>query len=217
MIFSQMKTDVDVFQNSNGSTLSVDNLNFRSYTGIEGKPYIKENFSKIAIDGYPKTLPELRYNAFEDEMEFIQNKSLNNVTKILDLKIKFIDENKNYIIKKYTIDNDTTIGYLVELIPSVENKYGLYKREKVQLVEYHNNVTNTYLQKKNPYFEAENPMFIISYNNQYTKFSKNKNELLKKLQQLNPSVNKEKIKNIIIKSNLKTENDFIEIIKTINK
>ena len=64
--YSQVKTDLEVFGNSRGSVFEVTNTNIKQYPGIDGIPYLDENFHPITIEGYNKNLPfdkELKGNA----------------------------------------------------------------------------------------------------------------------------------------------------------
>ncbi|GGP03038.1 hypothetical protein GCM10010992_09840 [Cloacibacterium rupense] len=211
--FSQIKTELEVFGNSRGSVFDASNQLFKSYNGIDGSPYIDEFFHPITIEGYSKNLPSVRYNAYEDEMEFKVNNDIQFVTKQNNLRMKFVDNRIIYFLTKYQYDNKDINGYLVELIGN--GKYKLYKKEKIQVVEYNNNTTNTYLKGKNPYFEREKDVYLINDNGVYKKVPKNTKDLI---YLLNLSNDESKILEFAKqkKINLKNENDQIQIINFIN-
>lgn len=210
--YSQVKTDLEIFGNSRGSVFEVTNTNIKHYPGIDGIPYLDENFHPITIDGYNKNLPSVRYNAYEDEMEFKVNNELQFVTKQNDLKFKFSDNGKVYFLTNYIYENKNINGYLVELVGI--GKYKLYKKEKVQVIEYNNNVTNTYLKDKNPYFQKENDVYLVNNKGIYIKIPKNIKELTTLLNITNPKVVLDftKQKNI----SLKKESDLILLFNFIN-
>ncbi|QBO57462.1 hypothetical protein [Chryseobacterium salivictor] len=172
---AQVMTDVSVFNNSNGSVFDVKNTNFKSYEGIDGSPYIDEAFSIIKIKGYNEVLPPVRYNAYEDEMEFKIDNQLNYVQKVPEMNFTFLNSAKKYALKNYTLEGITTNGWLVELVQE-DGPFKLYKKERVQIVEYNNNTTNTYLKQKNPYFEKTKDLLILFDGHNYIKFPKNSKE-----------------------------------------
>ena len=209
---SQIKTELEVFGNSRGSVFDVTNQTIKSYSGIDGSPYLDESFHPITIDGYNKTLPAVRYNAYEDEMEFKNGNNLNYVSKQDDMKIKLTDLGKTYFLTNYLYDGKNTKGYLVEIVGI--GKYKLYKKEKIQIVEYNNNTTNTYFKNKNPYFEREKDIFLINDNGTYRKLPKNIKETATLLNiSDDESVQKFVKEN---KINFKNESDLIKFFNFLN-
>lgn len=156
---AQVHTDLEAINNTRGSVFDVRNSNVKAYSGIDGTPYYYEEFLPISIEGYKNALPLVRYNAFEDEMEFKTEKGLSYVNKGEQMRIKFPSLNKTYILLNY-IDYGLTsqTGFLVEVHNGV---YSLLKSERSHIVEYNNNTTNTYLKAKNPYFEKVKPNYYI--------------------------------------------------------
>ncbi len=210
--FSQVKTDLEVFGNSRGSVFEVTNRSFKSYSGIDGSPYIDEAFHPITIEGYSKSLPSVRYNAYEDEMEFMAGDELNYVIKQNDLRLIYKDSGRVYILTNYLFDNKPIKGYLIELLG--KGKYKLYKREKVQIVEYNNNTTNTYLKDKNPYFEKDKDIYLINDNGDYKRLPKNVKDLIVLLHIENTKAVLDYAKENNI--NLKNESDQIKLFEFIN-
>lgn len=211
---AQVMTDVSVFNNSNGNVFDVKNSNFKSYEGIDGSPYIEEAFSTIKIEGYNQTLPPVRYNAYEDEMEFKIDNVLNYVQKVEDMHLSFVNTGKKYALKSYNLDGALTKGWLVELVDSNKH-FTLYKKEKIQIVENSNSTTNTYLKQKNPYFEKTKDILILFDGHQYIKFPKNSKEF--KLWQNNQPEGSA-LKNIedYIKKNKINFNNELDVAKLVN-
>lgn len=214
---SQVMTEMEVFNNSNGNVFNVKNTKFNSYEGIDGSPYINQLFLPIKIDGYNKLLPMLRYNAYEDEMEFKIENNLSYVQKIGEMKITFIANNKSYVLKNYNIDGDSKSGYLVELVTE-RNKFALYKKEFIQILEYNNNTTNTYLKHKNPYFERAKDILILSYGENYIKFPKSANDLTLWIENKTTFAKSSDVQNFIKKNkiNFKKETDLISLVTFMN-
>lgn len=210
--FSQTKTELEVFGNSRGSVFDVVNRTFKSYSGIDGSPYLDGFFHPISIEGYGKKLPNVRYNAYEDEMEFMIGEDLNYVVKQNDLRLTFSDIDKTYLLTHYQFEGKNIFGYLVELLGT--GKYKLYKKEKIQIVEYNNNTTNTYLKDKNPYFDREKDIYLINDDGIYKKLPKNIKDLISLLNIANAQSVLDFAKSSNI--NLKNENDQIKLFQFIN-
>lgn len=177
LYFAQVKTEVEVFNNSRGSVFDVKNTNIKSYQGIDGSPYFNEAFLPITVEGYSKYVPNVRYNAYEDEMEYQNGDILNYVVKAGDMRITFTGSGKTYVLENYTLDGKEINGYLVELIRATENKAALYKKEQIDIMEYNNNTTNTYLKQQNPKFEKSKDLLLVYFKGNFFKLPKNNKEL----------------------------------------
>lgn len=214
---SQVMTEIQVFNNSHGNVFNVKNNSFKSYEGIDGKPYINERFMPIEIEGYNRALPAVRYNAYEDEMEFMLNNTLNYVEKVNGMKFKFKDSNTIYALKNYTLDGVNKDGYLVELA-SKNDGFGLFRKEFVHILENSNNTTNTYLKDKNPYFGRGKDVLILSYQDNYVRFPKNASELNSYLKNTNLSSKTAEVENFVKKNktNFKKEADLISLVNYMN-
>ena len=209
---SQIKTELEVFGNSRGSVFDVTNQNIKSYSGIDGSPYLDEFFHPISIDGYNKTLPAVRYNAYEDEMEFEINGKTNYIVKNQNVKINFPDNNKTYVLTRYQLEDKEINGYLVILVN--EGKYKLYKKETVELLVNQNNKNIPYLNEKPPVYERNKDIFLILYNGKFYKVQKNWKEIAKEL-----SVDNSKLNDFIKKNKIsvKDEGDLIRLVEFLNK
>lgn len=172
---AQMHTAITNIDNQRGKAFDVTK-SIKSYDNIDGNPYAAEHFLKVNVEGYSKNVPDLRYNIYEDEMEFNSNGQLNYVDKAAgEMRIIFDLLNTTYLLTTYTLDGETKTGYLIEVVRPLH--YGLYKKERVQIIENHNSTTNTYLKDKNPYFERDKDLYILKKGEQYYKLPKNIKEL----------------------------------------
>lgn len=142
---------------------------------IDGNPYINgDNFNKVIINGYSKNVQDLRYNAYEDEMEFKMGDELFYANKENNLKIQFPALNKTYKCLNYIDEGRSKLGYLVVLIDNL--KHSLYKREKVELLKGEKS-TNAYSKDANDYYAKEKDQYLISKgSNQLFRFPKNAND-----------------------------------------
>lgn len=141
---------------------------------IDGTPYVNgDKFAKVSIKGFGSNVQNLRYNAFDDEMEFQNNDELFYANKEENLIINFPDLNKKYKSLLYNYDGKKVFGYLVLLVDNPN--YSLYKREKVELLKGEKS-PNAYSKDANDYYSKMKDLFLISKDNVLTKFPKNVNE-----------------------------------------
>lgn len=216
VLFSQIRTDLEVFQNSHGEVFSVANRTFKSYSGIDGSPYVDSSFEKIKIEGFDGSLPLLRYNAYEDEMEFMDVEGkLNYVVKAGEMRILFVKKNKLYALLNYEFEGKRSNGYLVEIAEKNEG-VGLYKRERIEIVEYNNSTTNTYLKTKDPYFERQKDIYILRFGSDFVRVPKNMKEFKALLE--SKGIDKSDIDKVFKeKYNINKESDLLNLIRSINK
>lgn len=180
---------------------------------IDGNPYSNgKKFDKVAIDGFSKNVQDLRYNAYEDEMEFVQNNENYFADKADGLVVHFPELKKTYIVKDYTYLGNKKLGYLV-LLNKKDAKYGLFKREKVELIPGEKS-PNAYGKDANDYFAKEKDLYLISNGNQFYKFPKDIDELAGLF-----SLDKNELQSFAKsnKINFNKEADLIKLVDFINK
>ncbi|KPH11450.1 hypothetical protein [Chryseobacterium sp. ERMR1:04] len=180
---------------------------------IDGNPYSNsKKFEKVTIDGFSKNVQDLRYNAYEDEMEFTQNNENYFVDKTDGLVVNFPELKKTYIVKDYTYLGNKKLGYLM-LLNKKDAKYGLFKREKVELIPGEKS-PNAYGKDANDYFAKEKDLYLISNGNQFYKFPKDIDELAVLL-----SLDKNELQSFAKsnKINFNKEADLIKLVDFINK
>ncbi|MGC5744497.1 hypothetical protein [Chryseobacterium sp. NFX27] len=180
---------------------------------IDGNPYMNsKKFEKVSIEGYSNNIQDLRYNAYEDEMEFAKDNENYFVNKVEGLVIHFPTLNKTYIIKNYTYLGNKKFGYLV-LLNKKDAKYGLFKREKVELITGEKS-PNAYGKDANDYFAKEKDLYLISSGNQFYKMPKNADELAEQL-----SLDKKELSDFVKsnKINFNKEGDLVKLVDFINK
>lgn len=178
---------------------------------IEGSPYTTgKDFSKVIIPSYSKNVQPLRYNAYEDEMEFSQNNEVYFANKEDGLEITFPELKKTYICLTYRLDDNRKQGYLVLLQKGP--KYSLLKREKVELLKGEKS-PNAYTKDANDYYAKEKDAYIISKDNNYYKIPKNTSDLTKI-----PSGNQKGLLDFAKanKINLSKEADLIKLVDYLN-
>lgn len=177
----------------------------------DGSPYLSgDAFKKVSISGYSSNVPDLRYNAFSDEMEFLNGKDIYSANKENGQIIKF-SEGKVYECLNYKLEGKDKFGYLLQLINSPEN-YSLYKREKVELLKGEKS-PNGITKDRNDYYTKEKDIYIIRKNGVFTKMAKNKKELLNDF-----SVKSDHVEKFIKEKqiNFKSEVDLIKLVTYMN-
>ncbi|WP_300674333.1 hypothetical protein [Soonwooa sp.] len=179
---------------------------------IDGSPYTSsKDFSKAIIPTYSKDVQPLRYNAYEDEMEFAQNNETYYANKEEGLTVNFPDLKKTYVCLNYRIDDKSKFGYLLLLQNGEKAK--LYKREKVELLKGEKS-PNAYGKDANDYYAKEKDVYIIAANDRYYRIPKN----IKDFATLSID-NKEKVMDFAKsnKINLSKEEDLIKLVEFINQ
>ena len=103
---------------------------------IKGSKYLTENFNRAGISDFEDKVFAVRYDVFNDQMEF---QGGNNQIYIMSKddrarKITFLDTNNTYSIHDYISDeNLTRSGYFVSL--NSDSKYKILKKNKIVFIE----------------------------------------------------------------------------------
>lgn len=179
---------------------------------MDGNPYINgKEFRKVAIDGYSKNVQNLRYNAYEDEMEFMQDGKNYFANKEEGIVIKMPEINKTYKAVKYLYNDRSYFNYLVVLSSGV--KFNLYKRESVELLKGEKS-PNAYGKDANDYFSKTKDLYLIGNKKVLDKFPKTAKEAIALFSPVKNDV-AEFIKNQ--KINLNKEEDMIKLVNFVNQ
>ena len=179
---------------------------------IEGTPYVNgDKFTKVVIKDYSKNVQDLRYNAYEDEMEFKIDEQLYYANKENNLKIYFPTLNKTYKCFNYNYDGKSKLGYLVVLVDGP--KYSLYKKEKMELLKGEKS-SNAYSKDANDYYTKEKDLYLVSKNNQLSKFPKKIGDASEFF-----SIDKKELENFVKtnKINFNKEADLIKLVEFVNQ
>lgn len=137
---------------------------------IDGSPYIEKNFLKARVSGYNNEF-ELRYNAYEDEMEFLRDDNIFYINRIDNQEFFFPSIKKKYVFLNYTIDRVQYSGYLV-LLSDPGSNIALLKKESIGISD---GVTalNSYQESKNPSYNRKKDAYYISIPQGFFMFPKN--------------------------------------------
>ncbi|ATL45641.1 hypothetical protein OZ664_08750 [Elizabethkingia sp. HX WHF] len=125
----------------------------------KGSPYFDENFYDAKFNGGVAVPQKLRYDAYTDQMEFLQEGKTYEVNKFIGLQIEFPKINKNYIVVKYLSDGKESEGYMV--VNYWGKKYSLLTQEKIDLRETQgmnnglvNNSGSSFVKRKDVFYIA---------------------------------------------------------------
>ena len=179
---------------------------------IDGSPYINgDQFQKVIIKDYSKNVQDLRYNAYQDEMEFKIGEELYNANKTEGLRVQFPTLKKTYESLTYSYDGKTKSGFLVLLVDNP--KFSLYKREKMELMGGTKS-NNGFTKDANDYYEKDKDLYLIGKDKKFSKFPKNSADAAAIF-----SVDKKDLDNFVKsnKINFNKEPDMIKLVEFINK
>ena len=208
--FSQMGNDNVSYSNGFFFTRANRPTNIE-YT-MDGNPYINgKEFRKVAIDGYSKNVQNLRYNAYEDEMEFMQDGKNYFANKEEGIIIKMPEINKTYKAVKYLYNDKSYFNYLVAL--SLGSKFNLYKKESIELLKGEKS-PNAYGKDANDYFTRAKDLYLIGNKKVLDKFPKTTKEAIALFSPVKNDV-AEFIKNQ--KINVNKEEDMIKLVNFVNQ
>ena len=182
----------------------------KEYT-MDGSPYINgKEFEKVVIAGYSKNVQNLRYNAYDDEMEFKQGDDIYATNKENGIKIEFPNLKKAYLCTNYSLDSKNKFGYLAILAEGPQ--YSLYKVERVELLKGEKS-PNAFSKDANDYFAKQKDVFLVKRNNSFIKLGKNQKDIMDQF-----SVNKQDFEKMEggKKLNLTKESDLIKFVNYLN-
>ena len=141
--------------------------NSYSNSKIKGSEYFDEKFKPANVKYFGKDLNQnifLRYNAFNDELEFTNNPKTQSSDKILmkNVNIYCEIEGEKYIYADYIDENGfKKKGYLIELY--LGNKYALYEK-KLKIFMEGSNAKTSLERSFSPRF-VEKRKYFVSKNN----------------------------------------------------
>lgn len=177
---------------------------------VKGSHYIDPKFEPSKVNGYDGTTPLMRYNAYKDEIEFIDSNKVYYLIKTDSTKVKL--SNKLYTYMLYNDGKDNQRGYLLELLHNVNSKFSVFKKEKIVFVpEYV--PSSTYQEAKPAYYKKEGDKYYLGVNGTVYNMPTKKKDFIALLPNHNESIES------FIKDNkisFKNENDFIKLLNFMN-
>ena len=140
---------------------------------VEGSQYFdNKDFKKIVNFNI-----KLRYNAYQDVFEIVNNDEVYNISKSKDFPIKFEHDNIEYRFLYYPTKFGNVEGYLRLICENSNNKISLFVRDKIILIPGEKS-TNGILPDKEPVLVKEKPLFVVFLKNKSFSFY-DKKEFLK--------------------------------------
>lgn len=175
----------------------------------KGSPYLSNDFVPAVIDG--ATPASIRYNAYRDQMEFIQDGQFYFLmAKANETEVNFDIGNQKYLYLDYKDNGKDKIGYLKEIFA---DKIKLYKKETITFkagkaaeTSYDTKTNDTYHREKDTYF-------IKLEDRSIENFPKNKNKLTQQFPELKSQIDQYFKSN---KVSFDDENKLLELVKFLN-
>ena len=135
---------------------------------VEGSKYINPDYKQALISIYDGYKFNVKYNAFDDEMEVEgkDNKSFALNKNEKKVEVTFIDKNLTYCLFDYVnTDGETKTGYFQKLVKGKNTN--LLKKEKIMFIEEKQSKTG-YDAYRPPQFKRLNDKYFIKlYNNDF--------------------------------------------------
>ncbi len=141
---------------------------------IVGSPYYEPTMNLASISNFEEGNISLRYNAFQDEMEFRNKGEIYYIPKSENLTVKFLYPAKEYRYESYTDKNKGYKGYLVVLS---DTKVGLYKREQIKFSQARE-PQNSYDEYRPAEYTKATDTYLIKVGSMIDNFPKNRKELI---------------------------------------
>lgn len=177
---------------------------------FNGSQYIEAKFEHSKVYGYDGTTPLMRYNAYKDEIEFIDSNKVYYLIKTDSTKVKLSTKLYTYLL--YSDGKDKQRGYLLELLYNVNSKFSVYKKEKVVLIPEFV-PSSTYQEAKPAYYKKEDDKYYFGVNDTVYTMPNKKKEFIALLP------NHKELIETFIKDNeisFKNEESIITLIKFMN-
>lgn len=115
------------WKNNINRSVSIDDLK----KDVKGSPYYDDKFYSVKINGGVDVPQKLRYNAFSDQMEYMQDQKTYEINKFENLIVEFPSIKKTYVVLDYPFEGKKHLGYLA--VDFYGKNYGLYTKERIEL------------------------------------------------------------------------------------
>lgn len=199
----------DIYNNTTGFLYFAQDVD-KQYENVEGSPYVDSKFYASQVIGISGPTPPIRYNAYKDELEFVDRDKTYYVSKSDSLEVKL--SNKSYKYLEYQIDNRFEMGFLVVLLNDINGKFSLYKKEKITLVPKYDSGSG-YRDAVPAHFKLEEEKFYIGFSKKISSVSKKEKDIISLLPDYSQELKK------FIKENkisFKNEDNLLRLVKFMN-
>jgi hypothetical protein len=191
------------------------NINSNQNSNIKGSKYLNEDFISTKISSMPDQIFGVRYNVYDDEMEF---QGVDNTVYALNknddsVKITFTSTNESYNIFSYIDDNGRQKkGYFIKLNNDGDNL--ILKKHRIVFFEEQASKTGYDAPKPAMYKNMKDRFYIKLANKEVVLLPSKKKKLVKLLFPENSKVILDFINSNSIK--LSKEADLIKLAKYLN-
>lgn len=187
-------------QSSSGKTLNYDD--------IQGTPYPDKDFMKAKISGTTDEQVPIRYNSYNDEIEFKKEDKVLALPKKTEYgRIEVISPKKTLVLLD---TSDELAGYFYEL---ANGKNSLYKKVKTKFIDFIP-APNGYSSDKPANFKTLDPVYYIKTDKGFIKKPKSQKEIIEQFPDKKDSLN------TFFKSNkikFDKDEDLIKLVTFLNQ
>lgn len=163
------------------------------------KGYLDDSFYEAMFDGKQKSSQKLRYNAFEDEMEFMNNGKRFFLDKTDNMEIALNDAKKSiYKNFEYKLGAAKYNGYLKQVYKSEE--ISLFKKESISK-DFDKSEDNFNVNSSKIVFKVNKAIYILKNKDGFHQIPKN-------IKAFSKLVNKPELVNFVNSNNLDISNEF---------
>ena len=132
---------------------------------IQHKKYLSQDYKPATVDNF-KQKAFLRYNIFEDEMEFVKDETIYYIQKAAGRKIRFMD---NTVYKVYMFQGKPQF-FLVHQ----DGKNALLAKQEIKFIEAKKATSSYGSDKPADFRRGKDELFLALENKTFVKLSKNK-------------------------------------------
>lgn len=183
----------------------VDKTILKESVELDKKKYVSYSYDLAKVDEYD-TQSYVRYNIYEDQMEFVKDESIYYLVKEEGRKVTFIDSKSTYRV----FDFDGELGFFKV---HVDAKNSLVAKQKVKYVDAKVAISGYDRDRPADYKRLKDEFYLAANNKTLIKLSKKKKDFFKafgdKGNQIKDYVKKDKL-------NHKSLEDIMKIIRYYN-
>jgi len=149
---------------------TVDKSEYKESVELRKKKYLTFSYELAFVDDYD-TKSRVRYNIYEDEIEFIKDNSIYYLVKEVGRRIRFVETKELYRVFK--LDEEPNFFKV-----HVEDKHSLLAKQRVRYIEPRKALSGYDRAKPANYRRMKDELYLALENRNLIKLSRDKKEFL---------------------------------------